>query len=195
MSNCYEISQNLNNYCELLLNKQIRKEFRIAQIYYSFYIYFMKTDSCYANISKYFYNSYLEERLHGDIIVKYMIKRGAKIELTDIPLDLDINKLMENEDNLDKSSLLLAFETVLDKEKKINKSILKIVNSANNFGDNHLVDFLGFFLKEQVDSIYKVSIICNQLKKIGNNGFNLWQYDHNFDFNIKCQFEKMFSPE
>nr|CAH8841622.1 unnamed protein product [Trichobilharzia regenti] len=76
--------QNFTKECEEALNKQINMELQAAYEYMAFSTYFDRDDVALPNAAEFFRNASLEEREHAEKLAEYLIKRGGRVEYSDI---------------------------------------------------------------------------------------------------------------
>ena len=159
--------------CELALNKQINLEYIAAYQYHALSVYFERDDISFKNIANYFYKACLEEREHADILCKYQTMRGGKVILENINKPI----LEFNTDNT-KNDVIVSFELALQLEQQVYKNLLELHNIADNTKDYQFSDYIeSKFLNEQVSSIHDISVIIGKLRRIGNSGHGLWDFD------------------
>jgi ferritin heavy chain len=66
-------------------------------------------------------------------------------------------------------------------EQHVYESLLKIHKTADEEKDPQFTDFIeGEFLKEQVEALNDVAKYVSQLKRIGNNGHGIWNFNSTF---------------
>nr|CAH8841618.1 unnamed protein product [Trichobilharzia regenti] len=76
--------QNFTKECEEALNKQINMELQAAYEYMAFSTYFDRDDVALPNAAEFFRNASLEEREHAEKLAKYVVKRGGRVDYSDI---------------------------------------------------------------------------------------------------------------
>lgn len=171
---------------ETVLNKQIQTELCASYIYQAMYTFFSRSDISLLNIANFFKNAYEEERSHADMFINYIIKRGGTVNLLDVPKPTEyLDRLYKS-----KNSLLDAFEMAFRAEMEVNLKIHDIVSIANDKKDHQLIEFIGPYLNEQIDSIYEIDSICTEIKRIGLDGHTIWLFDKEFNKRnlCKCKF-------
>ena len=167
---------NWSHDCELALNKQINLEYIASYQYHAISVYFERDDISFKNIANYFYKACLEERKHADTLCKYQTMRGGKVILENISKPM----LEFNTDNA-KNDVIICFELALQLEQQVYKNLLELIHIAGNSKDYQFSDFIGSkFLNEQVSSIHNISVIIGKLRRIGNSGHGLWDFDQKF---------------
>ena len=160
--------------CEEELNKQINIELDASQQYLSLYNFFLRDDVGLTNIAKYFLKASEEEREHALKMIEYQNKRGGKVKLKIIQ---DYN--YEIRGTQTESDILIAFKMVLELEKKVYKHLLELHKIADDNSDPQFTDYIeGEFLSEQVDAIYELEKQVAILKRIGNNGYETWEFNN-----------------
>ena len=158
---------------EELLNEQINKELYASYCYKNLYCYFSNIEIGYLNIANYFNKCSIEEQEHADSMIKYQLGRGGNIVFRDINASYFNN-------NSDKSDLYTAFYYVLELEKDVYNSLLRLISLSDQ--NIEFIDYItNSFLKEQLEDINKLSIIINKLNKIGDNQFGLIYFDDTFE--------------
>ena len=81
----------------------------------------------------------------------------------------------------DQSDVLSSFIKALDMEQHVYKSLLEVHRVGQKVDDPQFTDFIeGEFLEEQVNAINEISKYISQLKRIGNDGHGIWNFDQEF---------------
>ena len=119
-------------------------------------------------ISKLFHKQSEEEREHAEKLMKYLNKRGGRIQLKDVKSpSADVW-----------GHGLNALEKALEMEKKVNESLLALHKVASTHDDPHLTNYLEEeFLDEQVESINKFGQMITKLKRAGPEGLGEYLFD------------------
>ena len=160
--------------CQEALNKQINIELDASQQYLSLHNFFLRNDVGLTNIAKYFKKASEEEREHAFKMIEYQNKRGGRVFMTNIK---DYNYKIRGTQN--ESDILIAFKMVLQLEKKVYQHLLELHRVADNNSDPQFADYIeGEFLKEQVEAIYELEKQVAILKRIGNNGYETWEFNN-----------------
>merc|ERR1711970_326138 len=154
-----EMRQNYGYETEDYINKQINMELAAANDYLSMSAHFARSDVALHGSAACFRNCSNEEREHADKLIDYQNLRGGIVKLGVIRKPSRINW----------GSALEALKACLHLEKKVNASILKLVEIAEDLGDGQLVGFCECFLNEQVESIKEISDLITKLKRVGPN--------------------------
>ena len=169
----------LNNWnleCEKALNKQISLEYWASLQYHIIASYFDRDNIALDNISKFYSKSSLEEREHADKFIKYQNKRGGTLIIDDIIID---NNFIKEDSH--KSDVLQSFELALKMEQKVYKSLLDLHKISEESNDPQFSDFIeSNYLEEQIDSLNQIAKYIAQLKRIGNDGHGIWNFDKEF---------------
>ena len=168
---------NWTNSCEDIVNKQIALEYWASLQYHAIATYFDKDCVGLKNIYKFFNKCSLEERDHANILMEYQNKRGGVVQLSDIT-NIDNNVIDQNNE---KTDVLQAFEKALEMEQTVYQSLLNVHKVGEESNDSQFTDFIeGTYLEEQIDAINELSIYIAQLKRIGNNGHGIWNFNREF---------------
>ena len=148
---------------EALVN-QVNKEFYSAYLYLAMNQYF--EDETMAGMANWMYQQFLEEQFHAMKMVKYLNSRGVKVELQAI-----------EQPTVNWTSMLSVFEDVLDHEKSITASINSIQSLSVKEEDFATMNFLQWFIDEQIEEEENAANILKQLQLIGDNGYGLLMLD------------------
>ena len=166
--------QNWSVGCEEHINTQINMELYASCYYLNLYCFFIRDWVNMPTVAKFFKKQSDEEKEHADKFIDYQILRGGTVKIKEIP---EIN-LSLNDECKSKSYLKIAFENVLELEKKINTNLLEI----HKLEDPNLCDFLETnFLGEQLEANDELARIIDELEFIKNNNYDLLGYIKNFN--------------
>lgn len=159
--------QNWSNECEIELNKQINREYQASLGYHSLSCYFNRDDIGINKLVDYFNEASLEEREHADKLIKYQNIRGGIVNLGEIsPIKIELEK---------PNDIINSFRIALGMERKINEHLLNLHKVAASNDDAQFCDYLeGDFLKEQVESISKISKIISVLERFNGDQHAIW---------------------
>ena len=173
-------SVNWDKTCEESLNRQINLELWASHQYSYIASYLNNTRVSLPNISNFFRHASHEEKEHAEKLIDYQNKRGGTVVLTDITgASLEFLNNSQNE-------ILTCFEKALEMERSVNKSLLNLTQLAQDKNDPQFVNFLQEeYLKEQVNAEEELSKYITELKRIGNDGVDIWNYDKIFYDNKK----------
>ena len=79
------------------------------------------------------------------------------------------------------NDILASFEKALEMENIVYKSLINVHKASEKYSDPQFGDFVeGEFLKEQVHAISEITKYISQLKRIGNDGHGLWNFNLQF---------------
>ena len=167
---------NWDKKCEDILNKQIQIEYWASYQYHLMWSYFDRSSVGLKNIAEFFKKSSLEEREHGHKLAEYQNLRGGTVVFKDI-VDCNLDYL-EKEGN----DVLLSFEKAIEMEQIVYKSLLSVHVVGETCGDPQFTDFIeSEYLEEQVSALNEITKYISQLKRIGNDGHGIWNFDKNFN--------------
>ncbi len=154
----------LSKKLEAALNAQINAEFWSAYLYLSMAAYFAADGK--PGFANWFEIQFKEEQDHAMKFFKYVIDRGAKVEL----------KPIEKVD-LTWESPLHAFEETLRHEKIVTGRINDLVALAKDEKDYATESMLKWFVDEQVEEEATAQGYIDALKMIKDNGFGIYTLD------------------
>ncbi len=154
----------LNKKVEEALNNQITKELFSSQLYLSMSAWF--SNKSLDGFAKWYYVQKEEERDHALIIYNYIIKAGGTVSLN--ALDIPTVDFDDVEDVLAKT---------LEHERFITHSIYEIIELAQNEKDFKTVQFLQWFVEEQVQEEDNASRNLSRYKVMGMDGKALYLLD------------------
>lgn len=107
-----------------------------------------------------------EERMHAMKFLDFINQRGGRVELQQI-----------NQPPRDWSAPLEAFQQAYDHELEISGKINVLVDLATKEGDHAAVNFLQWFVSEQVEEEANALAIVDKLKMIGDNLMGILMVD------------------
>lgn len=147
----------LNKKLELELNKQLNRETFSAYLYQSMAA--QLEAQCLKGIGKWLRVQALEESYHSKKIFDYILDKGGRVNLLAIEAPPTEWK-----------SVLDVFESAYKHEQLVTKMIYDLVESAEKEKDYATLEFLQWFVKEQVEEEAQTSAIVAKLKLTGNTG-------------------------
>lgn len=146
------------------LKAQINKEFYSAYLYLAMNQYFEGEGM--PGMANWMYQQFLEEQFHAKKMLKYLNTRGVKCEL----------ELIEKP-TVSWDGTLAVFHNVLEHEESITASINKIQSVAVGEQDFATMNFLQWFIDEQIEEEENAANLIKQLELIDNNGYGLLMLD------------------
>ncbi len=149
---------------EKALNDQINAEFFSAYLYLSMSAYL--NDISLVGFANWTRAQYEEEMFHAMKMYDFVLERGGKIKLKAIEAPKHKWK-----------DIIDVFEEILEHEQKITGLINDLVTLSIDERDHATVNFLQWFVDEQVEEESSVSDILAQLKLVGGNGSGLFMLD------------------
>lgn len=149
---------------EKALNKQLNAELASAHYYLSMSAYLTSINlNGFANWMKV---QAEEERGHAMKFFDFINDRDGKVEIEELKKP---NKEWKNVVNL--------FEDVLKHEKHVTSLINDVAALAEEKKDRATINFLQFFIDEQVEEEATVNDLLDQLKLVEGNGTGLFMLD------------------
>ena len=117
--------------------------------------------------AKFFFKQAEEEREHMMKIFNFLVDTGGN------PISPEVTNI-----NHDYSSIVDVFETTLEHEVKVTKSIHNIVKKAREIGDITTERFLDWFVMEQVEEENTIRDILDMIEVTGTEGVGLQMIDN-----------------
>lgn len=168
---------NWDEKCENVINNQINMELWASYQYQVMWNYFDRSTVGLKNIATFFRKSSEEEREHAEKLMEYQNMRGGTVVLRNIEapsLDYLDNNSIDND-------VVLSFEKAVEMEQQVYQSLLNVHKVGDECNDAQFTDFIeGEFLGEQVEAINELTKYVSQLRRIGNNGHGVWNFNENF---------------
>jgi len=149
---------------EKALNEQINAEFFSAYLYLSMSAYL--SDISLTGFAGWTRAQYEEEMFHAMKMYDFVLERGGKITL----------KAIETPKH-QWEGIIDVFEDILAHEQKITGLINDLVSLGIDERDHATVNFLQWFVDEQVEEEASVSDLLAQLKLVGGKGSGLFMLD------------------
>ena len=138
------------------MNAQIKSEFGASQQYIAIAIYF--DEESLPDLAQFFYTQSEEERFHAMKFVHFMLETGAK------PLIPDLSGFRNSFD-----SAAEAVQFALEQEERVTNEINNIVRIAKEENDYASVNFLQWFVDEQVEEIDSMTTLLQTIKHAGSS--------------------------
>ena len=155
------ISKNI----QTALNKQLNAEYYSSYFYLSMSAYFEANDL--QGFAKWFRMQADEEYAHAMKIFDYVYQIGGEVELQKI----DGPKTEWN-------SFLDVFKDTFEHEQVVTKSINELVDLAQNEKDHATVNFLQWFVSEQVEEEATAQMNVKKMEMIGDSKSGLFMLDN-----------------
>lgn len=146
------------------LNKQLNNELCSAYLYLSMSAYLQSQNL--SGFSNWMKVQFEEEQAHAMKIYQFIIDRGGKVELADIPSP--IQKW---------TNVIDVFEHVVKHEGEVSETINNIMNISYKENDHATASMLQWFINEQVEEEANVSDVLSRLKMIDGKGTGLFIMD------------------
>jgi len=138
--------------------------------------YFQRDTVALPNVAKFFGGNSDEEFGHAKDFMAYQTSRGGRVVFDAV--DSPNHEFAATDD---KSDVLVAFETALLMEKKVNMGLLRLSKLAGAEEDPQLADKIDGYLAEQVEAIASLAAHVTTLQRIGNSGLSIYTFDkHGF---------------
>src|ERR1017187_907025 len=161
----------LSKKLELALNAQMTKEAHASQIYLSYASWVEKQG--FSGVANFLFRHAQEERNHMTKVLEYILKRGAEVQLTAIPAP------PENPD-----SMVTCFEKIFEHEVDNTKSVYKLVKMSYEEEDWATINFMQWFVKEQIEEETLAMNLLNKIKIAGGEKMSsnaLYSFDRDME--------------
>ncbi len=153
------------------LNTQMTKEAHASQIYLSYASW--AENQGFSGIANFLFRHSHEERNHMMKILEYILKRGAKVQLAEIPAPYE-----------NPASINSCFEKVFEHEVDNTKAIYKLVKISLDEEDWATWNFMQWFVKEQIEEETLALNLLDKIKIAGGekaNGEVLYSLDRDLE--------------
>lgn len=147
-----------------LINEQITKEQYAANYYLAMSAWFSSKDL--DGIANYFRVQSKEELTHADKMYDYLI---------DVSYQVQVEKVEQPPQDF--KDAIDVFERALAHEKLVTKSIFNIMKEANAESDYATINFLQWFVNEQVEEEASASQFLAKIKMVNDNPSALFLFD------------------
>jgi ferritin len=129
-----------------LLNEQVGHEFAASQQYVAIAVHY--DGEALPRLAEHFYRQALEERNHAMMIVRYLMDQDLRVEIPGVaPPRTAFADIVE--------PIALA----LAQERRVSDQIAALAGAAREAGDYQGEQFMGWFLKEQVEEVASMSTL------------------------------------
>lgn len=151
------------------LNAQVTKEAHASQIYLSYASWSGRQG--FSEITNFLFKHAEEERNHMMKLIEYILKRGAEVKIMAIPAP-----------HGNPANLLDCFEKIFEHETANTKAIYKIVKLSHTEEDWATLNFMQWFVQEQIEEETLAMNILDKIKlsggeKMSNNALYLLDMD------------------
>lgn len=136
------------------MNAQIQSEFTASAQYIAIAVYF--DEATLPDLAAFFYRQSEEEREHAMKFVHFMLEAGAKPIIPGLP---------EMRNEFESASDAVQF--ALDQEIKVTNQINNLMSIAEAENDYASIQFLQWFVTEQVEEVDSMTTLLNTIKHAG----------------------------
>ncbi|MGB3483359.1 MAG: ferritin-like domain-containing protein [Mycobacterium sp.] len=143
-----------------LVTDQVRNEFTASQQYLAIAVYCDDADL--PQLAGFFYRQAVEERNHAMMLVRYLLDRGVRADITGIDA-------VRNQFSSPREVIALA----LDQERAVTDQISTLAAAARDEHDYLGEQFMQWFLKEQVEEVATMTTLLRIADRAGDNLFHL----------------------
>ena len=160
---------NIPNAVKALLVRQLTIELGVHIVYRK--ISLILDQRGYEGASLWFKKASEEEHSHWDKILTYLADRNDISEAEPIPN-------MQNLSAKDLPSLLSCFERALEFEKTVTQALEELAKESQTNGDFTTLQFINWFLDEQVSSEKEIDTYVRQLRDYGDTLYAVRLWDN-----------------
>jgi ferritin len=146
------------------LNNQIAMEEYASRSYLALALW--ADEAGFEGAAAFFYKQTEEEREHMHKFIRFILETGGSPKVTTYPEDLPKAKSFKN-----------LFEIGLKHEKAVTKSIHKMYEMALKEKDYATVNFLNWFVEEQVEEEDQIQKILDKIKLLEEHGGSIYMLD------------------
>jgi ferritin len=157
------LNDSLNN----ALNKQLNFELYSAHVYLAIAAYC--SGESLDGFANFFMVQAEEEKFHAMKIYKYLNDRGNRVTLSGMDVPNNVY-----------ASTLDAFEHAYAHEQEVTKRIYNLSDIAMNDREHATIQFLKWFIDEQVEEEAMFDSIINKLKRIDTDSNAFFMMDNEF---------------
>lgn len=143
-----------------LLHEQVGNEFFASQQYTAVAVYFDGQDL--PQLAQRFYQQAAEERNHAMMIVRYLLDKGVAVKIPAVPAVIT-----------EFDSVRAPVELALQQEREVTDQVTRLAKSARAEGDYLGEQFMGWFLKEQVEEVASMTTLLTIVDRAAGNLFHL----------------------
>jgi len=149
------------------LNEQLNFEFYSAHVYLAMAAYC--SGESLDGFANFFVVQAEEERFHAMKIYKFLNDRGKRVKLDGMPTP-----------NNEYGSVLEAFQHAYEHEQEVTRRIYNLSDLALNDREHATMQFLKWFIDEQVEEEAMFDTIINKLKRIDKDSNAFFMMDAEF---------------
>jgi ferritin len=157
----------LNDSLTDALNEQLNFELYSAHVYLAIAAY--SSGESLDGFANFFMVQAEEEKFHAMKIYKYLNDRGKRVTLTGMDVPNNVY-----------TSTLDAFEHAYEHEQEVTKRIYNLSDIAMNDREHATIQFLKWFIDEQVEEESMFDSIINKLKRIDTDSNAFFMMDNEF---------------
>lgn len=161
----------INEKMEKEINDQINAEFWSAYLYLSMSAWFTQRNL--PGFANWMYVQYQEEISHGMKMFRYIHERGGKVAL--LPIAKVDSEWKSPSD---------AFKSTLEHERKVTSLINGLMDTAHDIRDYATINFLNWYINEQVEEEANADEIYNKLLMVENDLAALYALDKEYSARV-----------
>jgi bacterioferritin B len=145
------------------LHEQIRNEFAASQQYVAIAVHY--DAQTLPRLAAFFYRQALEERNHALMMVAYLVDAGCETRMPGI--DEPTNSFTD---------IVEPVQLALEQERQVSEQITELAQLARDAGDYSSEQFVGWFLKEQVEEVASMSALLRVVDRAREDPMRVEEY-------------------
>jgi ferritin len=151
-----EVAMKLTPKIETLLNRQLNCEYAASHAYLGMSAIF--ESDAYTGFGAWMRRQSAEEHTHMMKFYQYILDRGGEVKLSDIAAT-----------KVEDRSVLGLVTLALKQEQQVTANIYALVTASQKAGDYATVNFLQWFLEEQVEEEATMSELIQKVSRVAND--------------------------
>ncbi len=138
------------------LNEQVASEFSAQQQYIAIAVHY--DAETLPQLATFFYRQAVEERNHAMMITQYLLDAGHPIEVPGVEAPQSSF-----------SDTVAPVQLALEQERRVSEQIANLARLAREEGDYQGEQFMGWFIKEQVEEVSSMSALLKIVERAKDN--------------------------
>jgi ferritin len=138
------------------LNEQVASEFAAQQQYIAVAIHY--DAETLPQLAAFFYRQAVEERNHAMMITQYLLDAGHPIEVPGVEAPQSTFP-----------DAVAPVQLALEQERRVSEQIANLARLAREEGDYQGEQFMGWFIKEQVEEVSSMSALLKIVERARDN--------------------------
>ena len=146
-----------------LLDEQVGHEFAASQQYIAVAVYY--DGEALPQLAAHFYRQALEERNHALMLVRYLMDQDLPATIPGVAAP-----------RTSFADIVEPVALALEQERRVSDQIAALAATAREVGDYQGEQFMGWFLKEQVEEVASMSTLLKIVQRSRSNPMQVEEY-------------------